>query len=78
MIVLYILLGLLALLLCLLLAAVVRTLMTPRKTSDYVPRPDPERAKRYAETLAEMVRCETVSYPDTDQHEKFLGFHKVL
>ena len=78
MIVLYILLGLLALLLCLLLAAVVRTLMTPRKTSDYIPRPDPERAKRYAETLAEMVRCETVSYPDTNQREKFLGFHKVL
>ena len=48
------------------------------KVSTYVPNPDMERAQAYAEKLAEMIRYETVSIPDTDQREKFLGFHKVL
>ncbi len=78
MTVLWILLALLIILFLLLLAAVVRTLRIPKKTSDYVPSPDPERAESYAEKLSRMVQYETVSVPDTDQREKFLGFHKVL
>ena len=78
MIALWVLLGLAGLLLCLLLIAVIRTLFTPSKTSDYVPMPDPERAEAYAKKLSRMIQYETVSVPDTDLREKFLGFHKVL
>ena len=78
MIVLWILLGLLSLLLLLLLIAVARTLLIPSKKSTYVSKPDPARALAYAKTLARMIQYETVSKPDTDQREKFLGFHKVL
>ena len=78
MIGLWVLLGLAGLLLLLLLIAVIRTVLTPSKSSDYVPRPDPERAEAYAKKLSRMIRYETVSVPDTDQREKFLGFHKVL
>ena len=72
MIVVWILLGLLGLCLILLAAAVVRTLALGHKVSAYVPAPDPERAERYAEKLARMVRCETVSRPGEEQREKFL------
>ena len=78
MIALWVLLGLAGLLLCLLLIAVIRTLFTPSKTSDYVPMPDPERAEAYAKKLSRMIQYETVFVPDTDLREKFLGFHKVL
>ena len=61
-----------------LLCALVRALMIPNKTSEYVPAPDPERALALAEKLSRMVRVDTVSVPDTDQREKFLGFHRVL
>lgn len=49
-----------------------------KKVSPYTPAADPERASAYAEKLSRMIRYETVSYPDKDQREKFLGFHKVL
>ena len=78
MIILWILLGIVGLFLLLLLAAVIRTLLIPNKTSTYQPDPDPERAEEYARKLSAMVRCETVSVPDEDQREKFLAFHKVL
>jgi len=78
MIVLYILLGLPALLLLLLLIALVRTLLTPARRSTYVPAPDPERAERYARTLSRMVSYETVSDPEDPQLDKFLGFHRLL
>ncbi len=78
MIILYLLLGLLALVLLLLLAALLRTLLTPVRHSAYVPAPDPERAERYAQILSRMVRYETVSDPEREQREKFLGFHKLL
>ncbi len=74
----YVLLGLLALLLVLLLIAVLRTLLIGHKVSSYRPAPDPERAERYAEALSRMVRCETVSVPGEDRREKFLGFHRLL
>ena len=78
MIILWIILGIIGLVLLLLLAAVVRTLLIPNRQSTYQPDPDPERAMDYAEKLAAMVRCETVSVPGEDQREKFLAFHRVL
>ena len=65
----YVLLGLLALLLVLLLIAVLRPLLIGHKVSSYRPAPDPERAERYAEALSRMVRCETVSVPGEEQRE---------
>ena len=78
MIILWILGACIGLILLLLLAAVIRTLLIPGKKSDYRPQPDPERAEKYAEKLAEMIRCETVSVPGENQREKFLAFHRVL
>ena len=78
MIALYLLLGLLGLCLLLLLIALLRTLLSPAKQSLWKPAADPEREKRYAETLSRMVRCETVSRKGEDQREKFLGFHRLL
>ncbi len=78
MAVLWCLLGLLCAVLLALLAAVIRTLLSPKKRSEYVPAPDPDRAMAYAEKLSQMVRVDTVSVPDTNQREKFLEFHRVL
>lgn len=78
MIVLWICAGLIGLALALLLAAVIRTLLTPGRKSTYTPAPDPERAMGYARKLSAMVRCETVSVPGEDLREKFLAFHRVL
>ena len=78
MIAVYILLGVLGLLLLLVLAAVIRTLSSPRLRSTYKAPPVDERAEFYAEKLSRMVAYETVSIPDTDQREKFLGFHTLL
>lgn len=60
------------------LAAVVKTLLTPKKYSGYHPEKAPERAQKYAEKLSEMIKYETVSVPGDFQREKFLGFHRVL
>ena len=68
----------LAALLLLLLAAVVRTLALGHKVSAYRPEPVGARAEDYAEKLARMVRCETVSRPGEAQREKFLAFHALL
>lgn len=78
MTVLYIILGLIGLLLLLVLAAVIRTLMMPAKTSDWKPAEDRKREQEYAEKLAEMIRFETVSFKGQIQREKFLEFHKIL
>lgn len=59
-------------------AAVVKTLLTPRKRSTYAPAGDSEREQIYSEKLSEMIRYETVSVRGEIQREKFLGFHKVL
>ncbi len=61
-----------------LLAALVKTLLTPAKQSAWQPEEDLPREQVYAEKLSKMVQYETVSVPDEDQREKFLGFHKVL
>ncbi len=78
MIILWIITGIIGLILILLLIAVIRTLAIPNRQSTYQPRPEPERAAKYAEKLSAMVRCETVSVPGENQREKFLAFHRVL
>ena len=59
-------------------AAVIHTLLSPSKVSDYKPAPDEKRAMAYAEKLVKMVQYETVSEQENPQVEKFLGFHKIL
>ena len=78
MAVLWVILALIGLVILLLLIAVVHTLLLPSKKSTYVPAPDPDRAMALAKKLSRMVQYDTVSVPDTDQREKFLGFHKIL
>ena len=75
---LWILCGLTGIILLLLLAAVIHTLTVPSKRSEYEPKPDQAEARRLAEKLARMVQYDTVSVPETNQREKFLGFHRVL
>lgn len=67
-----------ALLLLAVLAAVVRTLLRPRKKSDYKPNENEEEALRLAEKLSEMIKYDTTSHAGVAEVEKFLGFHKVL
>ena len=78
MIALWILLGLTGVLLVLLLIALVRTLKAPSMKSTYVPEPDETEALALADKLAQMIRVDTVSVPETDQREKFLAFHRCL
>ena len=59
-------------------AAVVRTVLTPNKCSDYAAPEAGDYALELARKLSEMVRYETVSHANVDEAEKFLGFHKVL
>ena len=68
----------LGIILLLLLIAVIKTLLTKPLVSKYKPKRDKEREDKYASKLSKMVRYETVSIPDTNQRELFLGFHKVL
>lgn len=80
----YILLGIAAVvgvLLLLVIIAVLKTLLTPRKTSRYVPPEDEESKRRsleYADKLAQMIRCDTVSHANVVETEKYLEFHKLL
>ena len=62
----------------LLLAALVRTLMTPNKNSNYVAPCDDDRSMMLAHKLAEMVRCDTTSHKNSQEWEQFAAFHKVL
>ena len=78
MIALYIVLGLLGVLLLLVLIAVLRTLLTPKKVSAWEPKRDPVREQSYAETLSKMVQYETVSKKGEIRRETFLGFHRLL
>ena len=69
---------LLAVIVVLLLIAVLRTLLQGHKTSSYVPAPDLEQETLCAEKLSAMVRCETTSYAEFSDPEKFRRFHTVL
>ena len=61
-----------------LVVAVVRAARIKRRKVTYKPAPDPERETLYAQKLARMVQCETVSVRGRNQRKKFLGYHKVL
>ncbi len=37
-------------------------ILMPSHKATYKPDPNPEREKKYAETLGEMIRCETVAF----------------
>ena len=72
------LLAILGLCAALVLIAVIKTLLTPAKRSEWKPRVQPDREAEYAGKLSRMVQYETVSLPNVDQREKFLGFHRLL
>lgn len=67
-----------ALLLLLILISIAHTLLIPSKKSTYSPKPDTDRAMVYAKKLSRMVQCETISLSSLDQISKFHTFHKVL
>ena len=67
-----------ALILLLLGIAVIRALLTPGKQATYRAPAAEERAEEYAKKLSRMIRAETVSFPDSEQREKFLAFHALL
>ncbi|MBQ9979706.1 MAG: M20/M25/M40 family metallo-hydrolase [Oscillospiraceae bacterium] len=67
-----------AIIVVLLIIAVLRTLLRPKKVSDYVPAPEKERQELYAKKLSAMIRCDTVSNPAQPVQEKFLAFHRQL
>ena len=73
-----VLLGILLIIILLLLIAIVRTLLMPKKTSDYKPDAEEKEALRLAEKLSKMVQCDTTSHAGETEVEKYLGFHKVL
>lgn len=76
--ILFLILGILCILLCLLFIAVIKTLLTKPKVSNFIPVRNQEREDKYATKLSKMVQYETVSIPDENQRDLFLGFHKVL
>lgn len=71
----WVLLALIALVVLLLLIAVVRTLLCPKRKSNYKPSPDPQRERLCAEKLAAMIRCKTLSSAD---YQAFLELHQLL
>ena len=66
------------LIIALLLIAVLHTLMTPSKKSDYVPKEDEKETLRLAKKLSRMIQCDTTSYPHVADRERFLQFHQLL
>ena len=61
-----------------LVAAVAHAALTPRKTSDYQPQPDPDRAMAYAEKLSAKIWCDTTSHANVREPEKFERIHALL
>ena len=62
----------------LVLIAVVRTLLSPKKTSDYKPQEDEQEALRLAKKLSAMIQVDTTSHAGGDDPEIFRAFHKTL
>mgnify|MGYP000072070426 FL=1 len=67
-----------AVIVLLLLIAVVRTLLMPKKKSDYKANEDEKESLRLAEKLSTMIKYDTTSHANIHEVDKFLGFHKVL
>jgi len=59
-------------------AVLLKTALTPKKSSVYAPSGDSGRELYLAEKLSRMVQYETVSYRSDADREKFLGFHRLL
>ena len=78
MIILYIVLALIAALAIALLIAILRTVLMPRKQTNYVPSADEKRNRAYAEKLSRMVQVETISDRADPAVEKFRAFHTLL
>ena len=63
----------------LVLIAVVRTLVSPRKTSGYQPpQTDGAEALRLAGKLSKMIQVDTTSHAGGDDPARFRAFHKTL
>ncbi len=77
-ILLYILFALLGVLLLCLAVAVIRTLMLPKKKTDFKLSDDTKRIDAYAEKLSKMVQVETISSRNDPSLEKFRNFHKLM
>lgn len=73
-----ILLLLLGTLLVCLLAAVIRTLLLPKKHTSFALSEDTKRIDTYSEKLSRMVQAETISDRNDPKIEKFLAFHTLL
>ena len=69
---------LVGLLLLALLAAVLHTLFTPARKSEYTASEEEAEALRLARKLAAMIQYDTTSHAGQDEAEKFRGFHAVL
>lgn len=70
-----------AIALLLLLIAVIRTLLLRPRVSTYQAATDADsrqRALAYAATLSEMVACDTTSFPQQCEPERFAAFHQIL
>ena len=67
--------GLLAVLL---LAALIRTIVSPSLVSEYTAPENDERSEGYARKLAAMVRVDTTSYDGVHDPERFRRFHRCL
>lgn len=74
----YILLAVVGIIVLLLLIAVIKTLVSGQKQPAAAPETDETRALGYAETLARMVREETVSEAGSEDYEKFNAFHEFM
>ena len=58
--------------------AAIRALLVPKKQALYRAPAAGSRAEKYAGLLSRMVAVDTVSIPETNQRDKFLGFHGLL
>ncbi len=75
---LYLLYAMICLPVLLLVIALLRTLLMPRKTTHYPLSADQERIDLYAKKLSAMVQIETISSRGNQNPEKFYAFHHLL
>jgi len=61
-----------------LLIAIIRTLFLKKKKASYEFSTDKKRSLEYANKLSKLIQYETISIRDTNQVDKFRGFHKVI
>ncbi len=78
MFVLWLVLALLGILLLLIAIAAVRTLLLPKKQTEYSPSTDQDRINAYSQKLSKMVQVETISHKGEPEIEKFRAFHQLM